>query len=218
MIKFSKGGRLGAAVMATLLSGTVVSSAMVVKTSAAGFSGSTTNGTNSWETGSVSLTDNDAGVAMFSTTGSTRSMGVTGTADGKLNQGDVLRRCMQVQYTGSISGNTGMNVKLYGTAGTATALAPGLDVKIQQLAGTPTDCTDGSWSTATTIYDSGVVAATNDNQLNDFTTNVGSFANGVGSWNAPTTNEAKYYRFVMTVNTAAAQSAAAEATFTWAVQ
>ena len=68
-------------------------------TTFAAFNGQTSNATNSMQAGSVSMTDNDGGVAMMGF-----SNALPGTSD---------TSCITVTYNGSLSSN----VRLYGTTG-----------------------------------------------------------------------------------------------------
>jgi hypothetical protein len=63
-------------------------SAMVVRASSAAFTGETVNEQNSWDTGTVVLTDDDGGSALFSS--------------GNMRPGDDDTACIEVTYEGSL--------------------------------------------------------------------------------------------------------------------
>ena len=85
------------------------------------YSSTTSNTNNQFATGSVTLTDNDSDVAMFNMTGG--------------RPGDVVSKCITVNYTGTLTSN----VKLYGAVTGGTGLNSYLDLKV----------TRGSFSGAT---------------------------------------------------------------------
>jgi len=74
--------------MAGAAAGVVLVSALVLQVSSAAFTGSTSSGGNSWGAGSVSLSNDRAGAAMFTATG--------------MVPGDTDQQCILVTYTGSI--------------------------------------------------------------------------------------------------------------------
>lgn len=127
------------------IAGVALVSTMVVRASSAAFTGSTSNDANSWDAGTVSLTDNDGAAAKFTVTN--MKPGATGTA------------CIEVKYTGSITPVEA--IKLYGTvtntdgAGGATNVASGqlsddLDIVVNVFAATQT-CATGT-PTRTAVY------------------------------------------------------------------
>src|SRR5258708_6951108 len=77
------------------LVGAVLCSTMVWRTSSALFAGTTTNTSNSWATGTVSLSDDAAGTALFSS-----------ATDGGLSGGQSITKCIKVTYGGSITSGT----------------------------------------------------------------------------------------------------------------
>ncbi|GLY00505.1 MULTISPECIES: hypothetical protein [Actinoplanes] len=184
-----------AAVLAAVVAGTGLGMTMMLRTSQAMFSGGTDNQSDSWQTGTVALSDDDAGVALFSS-----------GADGLLTGGQVLTRCIVVKYDGTLTSNT--SVKLWSTA--TGALAPYLNLTVDQGSGsTDRDCTNFTASTAG-IYTgtvSGLAAASTN------------FATGAGSWSPSTNGATMTYRFTVTVQSvAAAQGKSASGTFTWEAQ
>lgn len=123
------------------------------------FSASTSNSNNNFTAGTVSLTNNDAGAAMFNA--------VTGGTPGAAS----TDRCIKVAYTGSISNAT---VKLYTTDSSGGALAPYVDVTITP--GTYTN-PEPAFPSCTNFTPSG--AAIYTGTLENFRTTKNSFANGV---------------------------------------
>jgi hypothetical protein len=82
-----------------------------------GFSSTTASSGNQFVTGTMSLSDNDSGTAMFDMTGA--------------NGGDTVTKCITVQYDGSLTSN----VRLYGSKVSGNGLDEYLDLEI----------TRGSW-------------------------------------------------------------------------
>ena len=109
-----KGVRLGIAAMASL----VAVSALVYQTSNAAFTDTTDNAGSSWAAGSVTLTDDDGGSAMFT------------SAD--MVPGDVVENCITVDYTGSTFDLD--QVKLYGSV-TDNGLGGELDLLVEEGTG-----------------------------------------------------------------------------------
>jgi hypothetical protein len=173
------------------LAGAVLCTGMVWQTSSAMFTGSTgTSGT--WAAGSVAVTDDDAGRAVFDS-----------TQDGLLTAYQTLTRCIKVTYTGSIV--SGTQVRLYAAA--SGALAGQLNLTVDEgTGGAFGDCT-GFTATTAGLY-SGTLAG--------FATSASSFATGVTHWAPSVTPETCSYRFTVTVpNTNAAQNGTATGSFTW---
>jgi hypothetical protein len=80
--------------------GVVVSATVVWQSTSAAFTASTDNAGNSWQSGTVVLTDSDSGAALFTT-----------TDDGALKPGSTRSRCIQVDYTGDLDAD----IQLYVT-------------------------------------------------------------------------------------------------------
>lgn len=178
-----------------VLVGVLLCSTMIWRTSSALFSGTTSNPSNSWATGTVSLSDDASSTALFS----------NGT-DGTLTGGQTLTKCIKVTYTGGVT--TGVSVKLYGTA--TGALAPYLNLTIDQgTGGVFGNCTGFSVTSA------GIYSGT----ASGFATASTNFATGVGSWAPSTTGATMTYRMAITVqNSSAAQNLVASGGFTWEAQ
>ena len=107
--------------------GLVMSLAVTWGSTHAAFSASTDNVGNSWQTGSVVLTDSDSEVALF-----------TSASDGALKPGSTRSRCVRIDYTGDLAADIRMYV---GTPdGGATTLDPYLVMSVER--GTDVTATD----------------------------------------------------------------------------
>ena len=169
--------------------GLLISALLVWQTSTAAFSATTANGSNSWAAGTVAISDDDNGSAMFSATG--------------LKPGDTGTKCILVTYGGTL----GSAVKLYGVA--SGGLAQYLDLTVEQgTGGTSSGC--GSFAAESTLY---------NGTLSGFATAAGTYASGLGSWTPGAAGATKAYRFTYSLrNDNAAQGLSASATFTWEAQ
>ena len=192
-LAFARDKRYVGVVMAVLFSGLLVAS-LVMRTSAAGFSATTNNGANSWQTGTVVLTDNDSGAALFSSA--------------MLDGGQAVTKCINVTYSGTFT--SGTIVKMF-TSSVSGALAPYLDVVVDGGTGaTDTNCTGFTTDGGGNIF-SGTLSA--------FGTSATSYATGVDAWAPTSTPVTKTYRIVATVqNDNNAQGKTAAATFNWEAQ
>jgi hypothetical protein len=166
--------------------------AVMLQTSDALFTATTSNAANSFSTGSVAISDNSAGTALFAVTG--MKPGATGVA------------CIKVSYTGSLAST----VKVYATGETATnALDTYLTVQIEEGSSAATafpSCT--GFVTASTVFN----AALN--------TVASTYGTGYGTW-APSTGAAKDYRITYTLSggaPATVVNSTASATITWEAQ
>ena len=129
--------------------GLVLSAAVVWQSTSAAFTATTDNVGNSWQTGSVVLTDSDSNAALFNSTN-----------DSALKPGSTRSRCMRVDYTGSLPAD----IRFYVTpaATVATSLDPYLVMSVEVgqdvTAATPVapDCSTGfaSQSTPQWVYNS----------------------------------------------------------------
>jgi hypothetical protein len=173
-------------------------SAMVWQASNAAFTASTTNGPNTFSAGTVALTDNDSGTALFNA--SNLKPGSTGTA------------CIRVTYSGSLPAG----VRLYAQS---PSTVNGLDAQItltvdEGTNSTGTAGTCGTWTSGTGG------AGIGSSLLSTFGTARTNFGNGVGSWNpaGPATMD---YQFTYSLSAAApntAQGGSASVTFVWEAQ
>ncbi|TIC85746.1 hypothetical protein E8D37_02545 [Nocardioides sp. GY 10127] len=170
-------------------------SALVYQASSSAYSSTTVNTGNSWAAGTVALTDDDSGTAMFSVTG--------------LKPGSTGSKCIKVSSTSTLAGS----VKLYGTSySTTSSLATYLDITIDQgTVGTFSSC--GSFSAASNAF-TGTLAS--------FGTTKTTFGTGVGSWTLTgTPTETQVYKITYTLNASApdsTQGGTAAVGFTWEAQ
>ena len=165
------------------------------------FSGTTSNPGNTATAGTVTLTDNDSGSAMFTLT--------------SLKPGDTDSRCLQVTYTGSLPAL----VRLYGTTG-GSGLDAYLDLTITRgtiSSGSFADCTNFTADTtnylgqgAGVIY-SGTLAAFGDDWASS--TADRHTASATEAW---TTNETHAYKLTLTAqDNNSAQGKSMTQTFTF---
>ena len=181
----------GAAIPAAVL----VSGALVWQSSYAAFSSTTSNPTNNWAAGSVTLADDDSNTAMF--TAANMKPGATGV------------KCIAVTSSGSLAST----VKLYSTSySTTNALAANINLKVEEGTGATTASCAG-FTGVSTLYDAA---------LSGFGTTKTGFATGVSSW-APTgaASETKSYRITYTLSAGTpdtAQGGTAALGFTWESQ
>jgi hypothetical protein len=172
----------------------VASGAMVWQASYSAFTGKDTTPTNNWSAGTVALTDDSAGAAMFTAT--------------NLKPGSTAAKCIAVTSTGSLASA----VRLYGASYTTTnALSSNITLAIDEGTG-GTFAGGCAGFTGTSIF-SGTMAT--------FSAKT-SYAAGVGTW-APTgtANETKVYRITYTVSASTpdtAQGGTAAIAFTWEAQ
>jgi predicted ribosomally synthesized peptide with SipW-like signal peptide len=176
-----------------------VASALVIGLIASGatwsaFNAQTSNANNQFNTGTVTITDNDAEAAMFSVA--------------SMRPGVPVSRCIKVTYTGSLS--TG--VKLYGTS--TGALASYLTLSVTRgdvSSGAFGDCTNFTPDAASYGLGPGVL----------YSGTMPSFPNALGSAIADPNatwaqNEAHFYRFTVDVaDDNNAEGKNATAAFTW---
>ncbi len=174
----------------------LASSAVVYQASNAAFSVQTTNGTNNWASGSVTISDDDSGNVIVNLN--------------NLKPGDTATKCINVTYTGSLAAT----VKLFTSASTDSGLGPYLDFSIDEgtgaTGGATLDCT--GFTPGSTLYPAGTLGG-----AGGFITVKNSYANGVSSW-APAggSNATRSYRLIWTLqDNNAAQSKNSSATFTW---
>lgn len=143
-----------AAKFAVIPAALAVSGLLVAQSSYSAFSARTDNPGNSWASGSVALTDDDNGVAMFDVT--------------NLKPGDSGSKCLTVTSNGSLPSD----VRLYAEAGEATKnLDQHLSLKITQAASCDA-------ATKDTIFD-GTLNEFHTSKTN-FSTGAGSWATAGG--------------------------------------
>jgi hypothetical protein len=188
----------GGAVLASVLA----SGLLVWQASFAAFSATTSNDTDSWSAGSVTLSDNDSGIALFSPIG--------------LKPTDTASRCIKVTYGGSLPAN----VKLYISGGTLTGTGLGSYLKFKVETGTLGDaanCSDFGGTTAT-AYD--ITGYPTTGQLAHFAATYQAFSSGLAAWNGATQNTTRTYRFTYTVadDNGQGNGLTVGATLTWEAQ
>ena len=166
----------------------------VVRASSAAFTATTVNGADTWNVGTVVLTDDDAGVAMFTATGLKPS--ATGS------------KCILVTYNGSLAAS----VKLYSQSeSTTNAADASLNVLIEAgTGGTTSSC--AGFSVTSTLF---------NNTLLNLASTATSFATGLGTWAPTGAAQTTAYRFTWTFSASApntTQGGSASVQFTWEAQ
>jgi len=177
------------AVGLTVAGGIAVSSGVMWQASSAAFTAQTGNSANGWDAGTVALSDDDSGTAMF--------------AEANLRPGSTGEKCITVTYSGSLSAS----VKMYSSA-VSGALAPYVDLVIEEGNGGGSGSCTGFTSSGTAF--TGTLAA--------FGSTKTDFASGAGSFAPAGPAHAETYHISYTVNATtpdSAQGASAAATFTW---
>lgn len=170
---------------------------LVWQTSSAAFTATTSNPSSSWSAGSVSLSDDDSGSAMFTLT--------------NLKPGSTGSKCIQVTYGGSLAAA----VKLYVSSTTPGTpdLSPYLQLTIDEGSGASFAGGCGSFVSSSSLATTQTLTSLAAARTN--------YANGAGSWAPTGATQTKSYRFVYTVDSAApnsVQNGTAAATFTWEAQ
>ena len=171
----------------------LLTTALILTASFAAFSGTTDNSGNTWTAGTVVLTDDDSGSAMFIVSDMAPLATVT--------------ECIVVTYSGSLVPAT---VNLYGVA--AGGLDAYLDLTIEEGSGGEFgDCSFGGGFSPTSTIFSGT--------LTSFAATHTNFTNGAGAWLPAANPESRTYRFTVTLqDNNLAQGLNATATFTWEAQ
>jgi hypothetical protein len=171
-----------------VLAGLVLSGLFVVQGTVAAFTATTGSPASSWNTGTVTLGDDDGGSALFTTSG--------------LLPGDTGTRCIRVTYTGSV----GAVVRLFAPAVTGT-LPPHVDLVVEEGSAAST----GSYGSCTGFTGTQVWSG----PLSTFPT---TFAAGGGTFAPTAAGQSAVYRFTYTLSAAtpgSQQGATAGATFRW---
>jgi hypothetical protein len=170
----------------------VLSAAFVWRSAYAAFTDSTPTYVTTWSTGTVAITDDDAGTALFTASG--------------LRPGAAQTRCVTVTSTGSAPAA----VRLYGTGRTTNrSLSSYLGLTVTAgSGGSAAGC--AGFTPAASLY-SGTLAA--------FPT---GYATGLGSWTTTgTAAESTTYQFTYVLSASApatAQGGSAAIAFTWEAQ
>lgn len=179
-----------------IAAGLLLVSGIVLQVSSAAFTGSTDNSGNSWDAGTVTLTDNDGGTALFTATNQ--------------KPGDTATKCIEVTYAGSITPSAAVALSAAVTEsndGTGNGLGDDLDV-VLQIGAAGSSCT--LFGTGTGLYN-GTLAA-----FNTSTTPLSSgWTPVVGGLTPDTTRP---FQFTVTLGSDTpndAQGDGADANFTW---
>jgi predicted ribosomally synthesized peptide with SipW-like signal peptide len=176
-----------------------VASALVIGLVASGatwsaFNAQTANSNNQFNTGTVTITDNSSGAAMFTSA--------------NLRPGVPVSKCIKVTYTGSLSAG----VKLYGsTTGTLSSYLTLQVTRGDVSSGAFGDCTNFTPDAATYGLGPGVLYS---GPMTSFPSSLGgAVADPNSSWSQ---NEAHFYRFTVDVaDDNAAEGKSATSAFTW---
>jgi hypothetical protein len=164
----------------SILVGLVISGALVWQSTQAAFTATTENPGNNWTAGSVTLTDNDSGVAMFSVTG--------------LTPGTKAPRCIEVTYGGTVAAD----VRLYATglapASAADNLGTLLSLKVDIMAPAAAGTVDAACTGF--VLGEELTATSTLNALNTLTYVTG--LKPTGSW-LPAATQTRAFRFTHTL-------------------
>lgn len=168
---------------------------LVVTRSQAAFTASTANPQSGFQSGELTLADDDAGTAMFDAATNARGM-VPNTA---------VVECITVTYTGDVAPAP---VKLYGTS--SGALAPYLDLTVEVGTGGSSSSCAGFSASGGPLF-SGTLAG--------FSSAHADWSNGIAAFTATGNPTSRTFRFTAEVqDTDAAQGLTANAAFTWETQ
>jgi hypothetical protein len=185
------------AAWAALPAALLLSGAVVAGGSYSAFSATTANPTSNWTTGTVVLSDDDAGSALFTAT--------------NLKPGSTGSNCITVTSTGSLASA----VKLYATAAAGGTLGSQITLTVEQ--GTSSSATTfgscANFTSTSTLY---------SGSLTSFGSTYTSYSNSVGSW-TPTGSgsENRVYKFTYSLPSNLAnsyQNTTASLGFTWEAQ
>jgi hypothetical protein len=205
------GRRLNAVAVVVGLLGSGV---MMLSASYAAFTSTTSNGANNWSAGTVNLTDDDGGLAMF-TTG---APGANQVSSANMKPGATVVNCIRVTY----NGNLPSTVKIYATSVSetlpnGTGMLSYLHTKIEEGTAGAFGC--AGFATTATIWDSATHPGAASDLLSVFpATYAAGFATNQATWN---NTNFRVFRFTMTLDAAApdtSQAATATATFNWQAQ
>ncbi len=187
--------RLGT--IASAICAMAVSLALIWHSSYAAWSATTNNPNNNWTAGSVTLTDDDSGAAMF-------------TASPVLKPGQTVSHCITVTSNGTLPAA----VRLYGTGySTTNGLGSALNVTISQgTGGSFANCT--GFTSGSTVY--------SGSTLDAFATADTSYSAGLTTWTTSgTAGDNRTFKFDITLDPNAAsttQNGTAQIAFVWEAQ
>lgn len=185
-----------------LLATVVVVGLLIATVGAAVFSAYTSvtsNEGNTFTAGTIALTDNDSGSALFNVNGFT--------------PGDSFVRCIRVDYAST--GGVQSGIKLFGNSG-GTGLVDYLDLRIRRgtmpAPGAPSDCT--GFTPDSTDYEGSGAGVFVDTQLDQFpSTYAGGIEDPIAAWSD---GDSAVYEITLTVqNDNAAQGLAATQDFSF---
>jgi hypothetical protein len=181
------------ATVAGALAAVLLTGALVMDRTRAAFVADTANPASDWAAGTVEISDDDSGTALFSVSG--------------LLPGDSGEQCIVVTYVGTLSAA----VRLY--AGSVTgSLGPylALDVEEATVGGNVGSFSGGCGAFSGTSIYSGTVAGLSASAYD--------FDHGVGTFAPASSGEYRVYRFSYTLDAATPdtqQGAGADTTITW---
>lgn len=180
--------------IAATLAGMAMVSGLVFQTSSAAFSDTTNNTGNSFTAGTVSLTDDDSGSALFNLS--------------LMKPGDSSTKCIRVDY----DGNLASTVKLYGAVGAGT-LGQYLNLTINSGTGPANDGSCASFVAGNQIY---------NGTVSTFASTYAAWGSGLTDANfvADDVNDYRTYRIVVSLqdNNSAQGLSATGVSFTWEAQ
>ncbi len=180
--------RLSAGVLAVF-----AAALLAFQSTGAAFSATTENAGNAFAAGSVTLSDNDSGTAMFNLP--------------NMKPNDAAVGCIEVTYSGSLD----PEVRTYGASTAGDGLEAYLDLTIERGTGT---C--AAFGTATAVWTNGT-----DGDLGVYLGAVTNYATGVANWSPTGGGPADVvpYRFTMALqDNTLAQGKTVTVTFTWEAQ
>ncbi len=179
-------------VSAALLS-VVAAALLAFQSTGAAFSATTENTTNAFTAGTVTISDDDSGVAMFNVTA--------------MAGGDNATGCIAVTYSGSLN----PEVRVYGATTAGDGLEDYLDLTVERGTGT---C--GAFGTVTAVWTNGT-----DGDLGVFLGAATNYATGQDNWQPTGGGPADLvpYRFILDLqDNNAAQGKTVTVTATWEAQ
>lgn len=189
-----KRGRRAELAVAVAL-GLGITGVLVADTSGAAFTAQTANAANTFSSGTVLLSDSGSGTRMFNVSG--------------LNGGQMVERCLNVTYTGSLVAD----IRLFSAVNNTGGLAPGLTTRIDVGTGaSPTSGNSFSCAGFTPDVSGNPLFNNTLNNLASFS----SYATGLAGFDGATNPSTKTYRFQVTVsNDNTYQNKSASVDLTW---
>lgn len=161
--------------LAAIGMGLLMVGALVMGTTRAAFSDTTENSANTFASGSVTITDDDGGFALFDAAG--------------MAPGDSFENCIEVTYTGDLDSE----VRLYGTAGASSDLNGAITITVERGSGGSFVGTEPNQGTASCTGFTGSQIFTGT--LTSFLAS-SNYATGIDSWQTPIGSSAVFRFFV----------------------